>query len=168
MMYGIEFQINLENVSIPEMRMREAITSALDLHEIDPATTLTVVVTDDVHVRDLNRQFRGIDTPTDVLSFPADPLPERTPDTIDEETEAPYLGDLIIAYPYTQQQALEADHELDDELVLLVVHGTLHLLGYDHDSAENEADMWATQAELLTLASVPIEVPRFTFEDDTP
>lgn len=166
-MYTIEFQIECDGVeSIPEARLIEAITRTLELHDVDRASGVTVVITDDEAVRALNQQFRGVDAPTDILSFPAD-LPPDLPDDLaadlelDEDDMTPYLGDLIIAYPYTRHQAAESGHDLSDELVLLVIHGTLHLLGYDHDTPENEADMWETQAELLAALNVPIVVPRF-------
>jgi probable rRNA maturation factor len=163
-MYRVDFQIELEGVSVPEARLAQAITHVLDLHDLDPESALTVVVTDDEAVRILNQKFREVDAPTDILSFPADPLPELPDDLeidLDEEESAAYLGDLIIAYPYTQQQAAAAGHALEDELTLLVVHGTLHLLGYDHDTPEHEAEMWETQAETLAALNVPITVPRF-------
>jgi len=95
------------------------------------------------------------------LSFPADPLPPEI-----AEEEAPYLGDLIVGYAYTQRHAAEAQHALDDELVLLAIHGTLHLLGYDHDTADNQAKMWAVQQTALTKAGVAIQVELFTFGDE--
>jgi probable rRNA maturation factor len=96
----------------------------------------------------VNRQFRGIDAPTDVLSFPADEPP------IEIDDEPPYLGDLIIAYPYASEQAARQGHTLSDSLSLLVVHGTLHLLGYDHDTPEHRAEMWAAQDAALTALGI--------------
>jgi probable rRNA maturation factor len=106
-----------------------------------------------------------VDAPTDILSFPAEPLPDLPPELADLNDEPPYLGDLIIAYPYTRRQAEDSGHALEDELVLLVIHGTLHLLGYDHDTPDNEERMWSAQAELLAEAGVSIQVPRFTDRD---
>jgi probable rRNA maturation factor len=102
-----------------------------------------------------------VDAPTDVLSFPAD-----QPLIPDEEDPEPYLGDLVLALPYIQRQAQSEAHSLDDELILAVIHGTLHLLGYDHDSAENQAEMWAVQSEALQTLGVAISVSLFTFDDD--
>lgn len=165
-MYSIDFQLELDGVTIPAERMSAAIQGILDQHEIQSETALSVVISDDEHVRDLNRQFRQVDAPTDILSFPADapPLPPDDTDIPDADTEPPYLGDLIIAYPYTAHQAEAAGHPIEDELVLLVIHGTLHLLGYDHDTPEHQDAMWAEQAAALERAGVPIKVPRFTFE----
>ncbi len=162
-MYSIDFQTEYEGAEIPVERMTAAICDVLDgFEEIDPESGVTVVITDDAHVRALNKQFRGVDAATDVLSFPADPPPEALDPT---EVEPDYLGDLIIAYPYTKHQAEELGHALADELVLLVVHGTLHLLGFDHDTPEHQDEMWAEQAEVLARAGVSIVVPRYTFED---
>jgi probable rRNA maturation factor len=102
---------------------------------------LTVVLTDDAQVQELNRQFRDVDAPTDVLSFPAG--------EVDPDTGNLYLGDLIISIPRAQAQASAEDHPLEDELRLLVVHGVLHLLGHDHADEQEKAAMWAVQTEIL-------------------
>ena len=92
-------------------------------------------------MRELNRQFRNIDAPTDVLSFPAD--------FSDPENGIPYLGDIIISYPSAKEQSYAGGHSIEAELQLLVVHGILHLLGHDHADPEEKADMWAAQKEIL-------------------
>ncbi len=158
--YSVEIQDEYGTAKFPAQRLADAVHYVLAKHNVDSGTALTIVFADDDYVRKLNQQYRAVDAPTDVLSFPADPLPEEV------EDEPPYLGDLIIAYPYTAHQAEEAGHSLDDELVLLVIHGTLHLLGYDHHNAGAEAAMWSQQAEALAAAGVAIEVPRFTFGDE--
>ncbi len=156
--YQIDFQDEYGVENFPAVRIEAAICGVLAAHDIEAGAALSFVITSDEHVQSLNRQFRGVDAPTDILSFPAEPLPEE----IDEDEG--YLGDLIMAYPYTLAHAVEAGHALDDELVLLAIHGTLHLLGYDHDNAANQDDMWAAQSEALVSAGVSIVVPRFTFE----
>jgi probable rRNA maturation factor len=121
---------------------------------------LTIVLDDDAAVAALNRQFRGIDAPTDVLSFPAGAPPNAL------HGEARYLGDLIIAFPYASAQAAREGHSLMDSLSLLVVHGTLHLLGYDHGDRVARAEMWAAQnAALLALGLSPALVPPLEFSD---
>jgi probable rRNA maturation factor len=102
---------------------------------------ITVVLTDDNEIQQLNRDFLGNDAPTDVLSFPASES--------DPETGNPYLGDIIISIPRAAQQANAAGHELIAEVQLLIVHGTLHLLGYDHAEAAEKNKMWQAQAEVL-------------------
>ncbi len=109
------------------------------------AGTLTVVITDEEAVRELNRTYRGIDATTDVLSFAM----SEGEDIILPDEELPYLGDIIIAYPVAEQQAAQYGHSVQEELRLLAVHGVLHLLGYDHATPEEETIMWARQAEIL-------------------
>ena len=102
---------------------------------------ITIVLTDDAQLHELNRDYLGVDAPTDVLSFPASES--------DPETGAPYLGDILISIPRAMQQAQTAGHPVEAEVQLLVVHGTLHLLGYDHAEAEEKARMWDAQADVL-------------------
>ena len=102
---------------------------------------LTIVLTDDAQLHELNRNYLGIDAPTDVLSFPASET--------DPETARRYLGDILISVPRADEQAYAAGHALEAEVQLLVVHGTLHLLGYDHAEAGEKARMWKAQAEIL-------------------
>lgn len=144
-------------------RLQDAARTVLSLHEVEPEVSLSIVLTDDAHIAALNLQFREVDAPTDVLSFPADPPPVAIPG------EPPYLGDLVIAYPYAAAQAERAGHDLEDSLALLVVHGTLHLLGYDHDSDSNRAEMWAAQDEALKTLNISLTiVPRLEIHDEPP
>lgn len=122
----------------------------LDLLERAALTTLTnqeaqgditIVLTDDAQLQQLNRDFLGSDAPTDVLSFPALET--------DPETGRRYLGDILISVPRADDQAGAAGHALEEEVRLLIVHGTLHLLGHDHADAEDKTKMWAAQAEVL-------------------
>jgi probable rRNA maturation factor len=134
--------------------LAQAIGAALQA-EGHPQSRLTLVVTGDEEVQALNLQFLGEDHPTDVLSFPSaeeatEPgrpvfvtAPEAEPET------AAYLGDILIALPFARRQAADLGRELRAELRLLAVHGTLHLLGYDHAEPEEEAIMWARQDAIL-------------------
>jgi len=113
---------------------------------------MTIVLTDDAQLQELNREYLGIDAPTDVLSFPAAEA--------DPETGVPYLGDILISIPRAKQQAEAAGHSIEAEVQLLVVHGTLHLLGHDHASAGEKAIMWKAQAEVMSklgLAHIKIQ-----------
>lgn len=143
---------NDQGYAVDEARLQMAAAATLAQHPTAPAASLTIVIADDETVRQLNRQFRDVDAPTDVLSFLADPLPPEIAD------EPPYLGDLIIAYPYAAAQARREGHALQDSLALLVVHGVLHLLGYDHDTEENRAAMWAAQAQALATLNIPQDI----------
>ncbi|HAX71097.1 MAG TPA: rRNA maturation RNase YbeY [Anaerolineales bacterium] len=113
---------------------------------------LTIVLTDDRQLHELNLDYLGVDAPTDVLSFPASET--------DPETGAVYLGDIVLSIPRAVQQAEAAGHSVEAEAQLLVVHGTLHLLGYDHATDEEKAVMWAEQAKVLEklgLARIKIQ-----------
>jgi probable rRNA maturation factor len=160
MAYQIEIRDDLGVEDFPAERVTEAITYVLSRHSVPDDSGLSMVLTSDDYVHELNAQYRGVDAPTDVLSFPSDPLPEEMAE------EGNYLGDLVVAYGYTVHQAQEAGHSPDDEFVLLGIHGTLHLLGYDHDNVENQATMWAAQSDALKVAGVTLSVPLFTFDDE--
>ena len=113
-------------------------------HQAAPdGAELSIVITDDDQMRSLNSQFRDIDSPTDVLSFPAD--------FYDPENEATYLGDIIISYPLAVNQAEIGGHAVIQEVQLLVVHGLLHLLGYDHFDQTQKTEMWAIQRDILQI-----------------
>lgn len=139
-----------ENLVEP-VTMELAAEAALQSAGISPECDLTVVISSDAHLRDLNHQYLGIETPTDVLSFQADEL--------DPETGRRYLGDVIISYPRAQAQAETGGHSVLDELQLLVVHGVLHLLGYDHGAPMEKQEMWAVQAEGLKRLGCAIDNP---------
>jgi len=115
------------------------------------SSDLSIVITGVDQLQELNRQFLGIDAPTDVLSFPAD---EDDPDS-----GMRYLGDVLISYPRAAAQANSGGHPLQDELQLLVVHGVLHLLGYDHAEPAERARMWEVQAQALESLGSSITSP---------
>jgi probable rRNA maturation factor len=102
---------------------------------------LSVVLSDDEQLQQLNRDYLGIDSATDVLSFPAS---ETNP-----ESGERYLGDILVSVPRASQQAAAAGHPLEAEVQLLIVHGVLHLLGYDHAEPQEKTRMWAAQADIL-------------------
>ena len=109
-------------------------------------TGVSILVTGDEHIRALNNEFLGIDEPTDVLSFPDDGGDEPFP----EGDEGPYLGDIAISFPTALRQSEEVGHSLDAEFAHLLVHGLLHLRGYDHvDSPADEARMRAREEHYL-------------------
>ena len=116
---------------------------------ISHETSMSIVITDDDQLHQLNLQFAGIDETTDVLSFPAD--------YTDPDTATLYLGDILISYPRALEQAEKAGHSVESELQLLVVHGILHLAGHDHTSVEDKANMWAAQREILSILGANIQ-----------
>jgi probable rRNA maturation factor len=111
------------------------------------AGDLTVVLAGDAQLQALNRQYLGIDAPTDVLAFPGSQT--------DPETGVVYLGDIVISLAQAETQARAAGHPLESEVQLLVVHGVLHLLGHDHDVAEAKSRMWAAQGAVLRHLGLP-------------
>lgn len=140
---------------VAETSLIAAISAVLTYEEIASAG-VAVVVTDNEYVQRLNREYRGVDAPTDVLSFAAQEGDELdvafAPEAADEIDR--YLGDLILAYPYAAAQAARYGYPVQIEMQLLVVHGCLHLLGYDHDTDEAQAEMWAAQSAILTSLGV--------------
>ena len=106
---------------------------------------LSVVLTDDEEVRALNREYGGEDKSTDVLSFS---LREGEAFVTPDETDR--LGEVVLSYETAKRQAEEAGHHLDDELAHLLVHGVLHLLGYDHAEDAEEAEMRSRERRVLT------------------
>ncbi len=126
---------------VPKKLLERAARLALE-HESEPLDSeLSIILTDDARLHELNLNYRGVDAPTDVLSFPASET--------DPETGARYLGDILISVPRAQAQAEAAGHPLEAELQLLVVHGVLHLLGHDHARTREKARMWKAQAGIL-------------------
>jgi probable rRNA maturation factor len=109
---------------------------------------LTLVVTDDEGIRALSRDFLGLDVPTDVLSFGAQ---EESGPFVSAPEAGSYLGDVIVSYPRAVEQAQEQGHSTEQELSLLIVHGVLHLLGYDHADDAEKAVMWARQDAILSI-----------------
>ncbi|MEA4969472.1 MAG: rRNA maturation RNase YbeY [Candidatus Pelethousia sp.] len=109
---------------------------------------LSATVADDDYVRALNRDYRGMDRPTDVLSFPME-----EGEDIAAEPDG-FLGDIVLSLPRAEEQAAEYGHSLLRELSFLTVHGALHLLGYDHMDEDEAAVMFAKQEEILTKMGV--------------
>lgn len=154
--HGIDVE-NSAGFTVDAERLRLAARTVLAQQGVDPSAGVTIVLADDDTVRSLNLSFRRVNSVTDVLSFPAEPLPEELRAELGEPL---YLGDLIIAFPYAETQAVSLGHRVDENLALLVVHGVLHLLGYDHDSPEHRAEMWAAQeTALIALGISPALVP---------
>ena len=109
---------------------------------------ISVTVTDNIHIHELNREYRGVDRPTDVLSFP---MYSFTDDDMPEEGPAPVvLGDLVISAERAKEQAVEYGHSFQREISFLTVHSVLHLLGYDHEVSEKaENEMFSLQDKIM-------------------
>ena len=118
-------------------------------HEGKPdSTEVSISFVDDDEIHRLNRDFRGIDRPTDVLSFECDNLDDDFSDVFEE---APYeLGDIVIAPDVAERQTNEFGTTFHDEVCLLIVHGLLHLCGWDHMEDDEAQEMEARERELLS------------------
>ena len=130
--------------------LKRAAESTLRHQSAREDTTLTIVITGDDQIQALNRRFRDVDAPTDVLAFPGGHF--------DPETGQTYLGDVILSHPRAAEQANRAGHPVEAELQLLVIHGVLHLLGHDHAEPGEKAEMWAAQGEILSHLGMPKSV----------
>ncbi|MFY0545087.1 rRNA maturation RNase YbeY [Brevibacillus sp. H7] len=125
--------------------------AAAESEEVSGEVVVTLVNNERIH--ELNRQYRGVDRPTDVLSFAMNEAGEGEMDIyVDEEEIEEFpnmLGDIVISVPKAQEQAKEYGHSLERELGFLAVHGFLHLLGYDHGTEEEEKEMFSRQEAIL-------------------
>lgn len=111
---------------------------------------VSLTLTDDAHIWELNRTYRGVDRPTDVLSFALQEQDEEEPDIFGYEDHT--LGDIVISVERAREQAVEYGHSLEREIVYLAVHGTLHLLGFDHETdAEKEMMRQKEEAVMAIL-----------------
>jgi probable rRNA maturation factor len=141
----INVQIAPEFASgVSETQLRQAAQATL--REEGQVGEATLVITDDRGIQALNREYRGVDAPTDVLAFSAR---EEAESFVVAPEAGAYLGDVIISHPRAVAQAVDHDHAVEQELNLLVVHGFLHLLGYDHATAKDKAVMWSRQDTIL-------------------
>jgi len=125
----------------------EATISELELRSPSP-TELGVVFTDDAAIRQLNLEWRGMDKPTNVLSFPA----------FHESREGvlpPMLGDIVIAFETVRREAAVEQKPFDHHLAHLVTHGFLHLLGYDHEDEQAAQEMESTERSILAALAIP-------------
>jgi probable rRNA maturation factor len=155
--YNIEIQMETDEL-IPaavEPTLLATAAAVLQYEETAPPAELTLLLTSDDALRQMNRDFLGIDAVTDVLSFPAG---ETMPGMAESGMDS-YLGDVAISVPQALRQATAGGHSLLAELQLLTVHGVLHLLGYDHADDEEKAAMWSAQSAILQSLNAEISGP---------
>lgn len=130
---------------VSEEWLREAVGAVMDAEAVDYPAALSLFITGDETVQELNRNYRGIDETTDVLAFafqedPDFPVPPDSP---------VQLGEVIISCPQASRQAEEQGHSLNLEMAVLIIHGVLHLLGYDHEKEADELSMKTRETEIL-------------------
>jgi probable rRNA maturation factor len=139
------FVANEQSEAVDESRLSRLATHVLEMEEVDEEAELSVLVVGADHIRKLNARFAGDDYATDVLSFPM---------MEDDETSL-LLGDVVICPEIAATNAAKLGHDVQTELDTLLVHGTLHLLGYDHDNEEEKARMEGRQRDILAAFRAP-------------
>jgi len=127
--------------------MKKTLLAAMELTNQKEASEVSLLLTDDEEIQSLNKKYRNIDTPTDVLAFSQIEKVNSTPVLCDKEEFL--LGDIVISVETAQRQAVELGHSLLYELMLLSVHGFLHLLGFDHDYEKKNDKMKSLEKEII-------------------
>jgi len=131
-----------------EQQLQRGLQVVADLHQLSAQTEVSITMVTDEEIHQLNRNYRKVDRPTDVLSFALDEGDE--PELVDGPEEH-LLGDIIISAETAERQGQEFGHGLEREIVYLAVHGLLHLLGYDHMVEEDKVVMRAKEEEVMGL-----------------
>ena len=148
MIYFTNSQESFEITYRLKMLVRGAVLASLEYEGFGADTELSVTFTDNEGIRAINAEYRGIDKPTDVLSFPLTDYEGVDFPVADEPCSS--LGDIVISLERANEQAEEFGHSFEREVAFLTVHSMLHLLGYDHvNSDEEDAEMRQKQREIL-------------------
>ena len=152
----ITINVDPETLELDEEIKHEIIRAVETMGDLYDAANceVSITVTDDQRIHDLNRQYRGIDRPTDVLSFAFNESDE--PEIIfDDEDHIDTLGDIIVSIDRARAQAVEYGHSFKREIIFLIVHGMLHLLGYDHIEESDRLEMEAEQKFVMAELNIP-------------
>ncbi|KUF30958.1 MULTISPECIES: rRNA maturation RNase YbeY [Lysinibacillus] len=149
MILTIDFTDETNEVATPHTELVEKLLQhAASIENIEPETEVSVTFVTNETIQDINREYRGKDQPTDVISFALEELGEGEIEVTFEGMPR-VLGDIIISTDRAKEQAEEYNHSFERELGFLAVHGFLHLLGYDHMEPEEEKKMFTKQDEIL-------------------
>jgi len=153
-------QDKIELTSDMEELVRKAVDISLSIENFSIPSEISIMFVDNQHIREINREHRKIDKPTDVLSFPIvdmyDGVINSDSGDFDLDEDLLLLGDIIISLEMTKAQAEEYGHSFERELAFLVTHGVFHLLGYDHDTPEREEKMISKQYAVLKTLNLMI------------
>lgn len=144
----IDYSNEQDKLSPPEdfeRLVEECTRAALEEEEISDDAEVSVTLVDNARIREVNAEFRNIDKETDVLSFP---MGDESFE-VDPDNDAILLGDIVISLEKAQAQAEEYGHSFQREVAFLITHSLFHLLGYDHMTADEEAEMFAKQERVL-------------------
>ena len=140
-----------------KMLVRQAIETTLDFEDFQNHCEVSVTFTDNEGIHELNKKFRGVDKPTDVLSFPLFDFEGETEEPPIDEVMS-NLGDIVISLEKAREQAEEFGHSFDRETAFLCVHSMLHLLGYDHErSDEEDVEMRSKQTEIMKIMGLEVK-----------
>ena len=150
----VEFidEFGLGDLSQLHAQIEKVLRCALETDHMTDRVSLSVTLTDDEHIREINRTWRHVDSATDVLSFPLlgyDPHGEPHAEDVDPETGETMLGDLVVSVPRCREQAAEYGHSFEREIGYLCAHGLFHLLGYDHEAEEDRKVMRQKEEETM-------------------
>jgi len=148
----INISINQKlRVSLDKSWIRSIVLEVLKDEGIVTPVEIGLVVTDNETVQELNRTYRDVDEPTDVLAFHMPFYNEQEPELpfVNPPDGVLHLGEVMISYPKAVQQAQEHSHSIARELALLIIHGVLHLLGYNHEEPGEEQRMRAKEKEIM-------------------
>ena len=139
-----------------KLLVRRAIVATLMFEKVGGKCEISVTFTDNEGIQAINREYREIDAPTDVLSFPQNDFNEDGIDKSDDSEKI--LGDIVLSLEKAKEQADEYGHSFEREVAFLCVHSTLHLLGYDHETGEDdEADMRRRQSEIMEMMGLSVK-----------
>ena len=129
--------------------LEDLLQFAAEIEEVPNNAELSVTFVTNERIQEINREYRDKDYPTDVISFALEEMGEGEMEIVYEEEVPTILGDIIISLPKAKEQAVEYNHSFERELGFLAVHGLLHLLGYDHETEEEEKEMFQKQKDIL-------------------
>lgn len=138
--------LNETEYQIDGEEFQELAAYVLEAMHVSPAVEMSLIFVEPDAIAALHERWLDLEGPTDVMSFPMD---ELRPGSADSPTEAGILGDIVICPEVAQAQAARAGHSSAEEMLLLTVHGILHLLGYDHAEKDEKKEMFALQRKLL-------------------
>ena len=140
-----------------KMLTRRAVEAVIEHEQYNNACEVSVTYTDNEGIHALNQQYRNIDSPTDVLSFPLMDFSGESDEPVADEPVVS-LGDIVISLERAREQAEEYGHSFEREVAFLTVHSMLHLLGYDHETGEeDEQDMRARQRAVMEMLGLTVE-----------
>lgn len=129
-------------------KVEELLLFAAEVEKVKDGTELSITFVDNGKIQEINREYRNKDYPTDVISFAMEEMGEGEIALVGDDLPS-ILGDIIISIPKTKEQASEYGHSFMRELGFLALHGFLHLLGYDHETPQDEEKMFSKQKEIL-------------------